>query len=410
MVSIGLRRSAGLGFGMRTTASAALLACMFSQTARADPVTDWNQRAFATMATLRVGETGLARTQAIMHTAMYEAASTQTPASDGGIAQQAAAHAAAHRVLTGLYPAQRASLDAVFDSTLKGLPDGAAKSDGLAAGEKAASAILAARQSDGYSSVVADTYRPVTSPGVYISTDLPVASQLGSIKPLALKSVSQFRPGPPPKLVTTLWARDYNETMSLGDIVSRTRSEWQTETARFWAKSSGVTAWNMVARSLAAAKPLPLVESARLFMNLNVASFDAYLAVFEAKYFYGFWRPITAIRNGDIDGNPATERVASWLPLITTPMFPEYPCAHCIIAGAAGAVLKGTFGSGAVPEFVLETPEMPGVARKYTAIQQVQDEEGMSRIYAGVHFRNSIEVADDMGRRIGEFVLTKYLH
>jgi hypothetical protein len=392
------------------TVSAALLACMFSQTARADPVTDWNQQAFATMAALRVGETGLARTQAIMHTAIYEAASAQTSASDGGIAQQAAAHAAAHRVLTGLYPAQTASLDAVFDSTLKGLPEGTAKSEGLAAGEKAASAILAARQSDGYSSVVADTYRPVTSPGVYITTDLPVASLLGSIKPLALKSVSQFRPGPPPKLITALWARDYNETMSLGDIVSRTRTEWQTETARFWAKSSGVAAWNMVARSLVAAKPLPLVERARLFMNLNVASFDAYLAVFEAKYFYGFWRPITAIRNGDIDGNPATERVASWLPLITTPMFPEYPCAHCIIAGAAGAVLKGTFGPGAVPEFVLETPEMPGVTRKYTAIQQVQDEEGMSRIWAGVHFRNSIEVADDMGRRIGEFVQTKYLH
>jgi hypothetical protein len=236
-----------------------------------------------------------------------------------------------------------------------------------------------------------------------------VASQLSIIKPLALTSVSQFRPGPPPKLDSATWARDYNETMLLGGMSSTKRTPWQSETARFWSKLSGMSAWNQAACSLVASRPLPLIENARLFMNLNVASFDSYLAVFEAKFYYAFWRPITAIRNGDIDGNEATERDASWLPLISTPMFPEYPCAHCIIAGAASVVLKNAFGSGTVPEFVLETPEMPRVTRKYLSIQQLEDEVDMARIWGGLHFRNSAEVAEDMGKRIGDFVLTSYL-
>jgi hypothetical protein len=375
----------------------------------ADVVTDWNERAFATMAAMRVGETGQARTLAMMHTALYEGVRAATKAGVSVVSQQAAAHAAAHRILAGLYPAQSAELDSAFDATLKSLPEGAPRSTGVAAGEKAAVAMLGLRKADGYDSVVPDNYRPVTSPGVYITTELPVASQLSIIKPLALTSVSQFRPGPPPKLDSATWARDYNETMLLGGMSSTKRTPWQSETARFWSKLSGMSAWNQAACSLVASRPLPLIENARLFMNLNVASFDSYLAVFEAKFYYAFWRPITAIRNGDIDGNEATERDASWLPLISTPMFPEYPCAHCIIAGAASVVLKNAFGSGTVPEFVLETPEMPRVTRKYLSIQQLEDEVDMARIWGGLHFRNSAEVAEDMGKRIGDFVLTSYL-
>ena len=386
-----------------------LLGCLVAHTSFCDVVTEWNERAISTMTALGVGETGQARTLALMHTAVFQAVSTGDQAEDVGTAQLTAVHSAAHRILVDLYPSQTARLDAPFSDALKSLPDGAAKSSGLATGEKAASAILASRRSDGYSAVVPDVYRPVTAPGVYITTDLPVASQLSSIKPLALERVSQFRPGPPPKLTSSLWARDYNETRELGGTVSTKRTAWQAETARFWAKSSGVGAWNQAARILVAARPLVLVESARLFMNLNVASFDSYLAVFEAKYHYAFWRPITAIRNGDIDDNPATDRDAAWLPLITTPMFPEYPCAHCIIAGAAGTILKQAFGADDTVEIVLTTPEMPGVTRKYSSVQQIENEEDMARIWAGVHFRNSNEVAGRMGAQIANFVLAHYL-
>lgn len=136
---------------------------------------------------------------------------------------------------------------------------------------------------------------------------------------------------------------------------------------------------------------------------------DALLAVYEAKYEHGLWRPITAIRNGDRDGNDATERDAGWTPLIETPLHPEYPCAHCVLDGAGGAVLKSAFGSGTVPEFTLTYAAMPGVVRKYTSIQQLEDEVAMARIWGGVHFRNSNEVGNALGVKVGDYVLQNYL-
>ena len=166
---------------------------------------------------------------------------------------------------------------------------------------------------------------------------------------------------------------------------------------------------NEAARALLAGKPLPLHESARLFAHLNIAIFDAYLAIFDAKYQYGFWRPVTAIRNGDHDGNDVTARDAGWTPLITTPLHPEYPCAHCVVDGAAGVVAKSVFGNGTVPEFTVTFAEMPGVMRKYTSIQQLEDEVSMARIWGGVHYRNSNEVGHALGKQVGEYVLSSQL-
>ena len=153
-----------------------------------------------------------------------------------------------------------------------------------------------------------------------------------------------------------------------------------SETGRFWVLS-GAFAWNEAARELLVNKPLTLAESARLFAHINIALADAFLAIFAAKYHYGFWRPITAIRNGDRDGNNATERDPGWTPLIATPLHPEYPCAHCVCDGAAGAVLKSVFGTGNLPEFTLTYAAMSGVTRKYTSIQQLEDEVAMARIW-----------------------------
>lgn len=392
---------------LRFALSPFLIAALLPVTARADIVTDWNERAFVTMTAARVvGGQGQARTLAMMHTAMFDAINATTQPNASSASPEVAAHAAARRVLVELYPTQNAGLDAAFEMVMSKLPDGASKSAGIAAGEKAAAAMLAERKADGFNAP--DTYRPATSPGVYITTALPILSHVAGIKPFALQSVSQFRPGPPPKLDSALYARDYNETKELGAANSAKRTAWQTETARFW-EIPGTPAWNQAARSLIASRPLPLADSARLFMALNVASFDAYMAILDAKYHYGFWRPITAIRNGDRDGNDATERDAAWLPAITTPLHPEYPCSHCVVDGAAGVVMKSVFGSGAVPEFTLTYAAMPGVTRKYSTIQQLEDEVSMARIWGGVHYRNSNEVGHKIGKQVGEYVLKNYL-
>jgi hypothetical protein len=397
--------------------SALFTLTLVSSKVQADIVADWNGKAGDTMVAQGVTSgVGPARTLAMMHAAMFNAVNAvgkryalymvTTVPDAAGASPEAAAHAAARRVLADLYPKQKPALDAAFDAAIAKLPDGAAKVSGILAGEAAAVAMLANRKTDGFDS--ADTYRPVTSPGVYVVTPLPVMSHVAGVKPFALQSVSQFRPGPPPALDSPQWARDYNETKELGAAKSTKRTAWQTETGRFWVLS-GALAWNEAARELLASKPLPLTESARLFAHLNIALTDAFLAIFDAKYHYSFWRPITAIRNGDRDGNDATERDAGWTPLINTPMHPEYPCAHCVCDGAAGAVLKSVFGTGTLPEFTLTYAAMPGVTRKYTSIQQLEDEVAMARIWGGVHYRTSNEVGNAIGRKVGEYVLKNYL-
>jgi hypothetical protein len=270
-------------------------------------------------------------------------------------------------------------------------------------GERAAARVLAQRKHDGALGGL-DTYRPYTAPGTYVPTGLPVISNIALRKPFALRSTSQFRPGPPPSLTGATWARDFNETKDWSAIDSTRRSAWQTETARCW-EQLGTPAWNQVARTLAAGRSMPLKDSARVFALVNVAMFDAYLAVFDAKYHYQFWRPITAIRNGDQDGNDATDRVPSWRPLVDTPPHPEYPCAHCAADGAAGAVLASVFGAGPLPPFTLTFPAMPGVTRTYTSIGQMQQEIAMARIWGGVHYRTSNDVGEALGTAVGQYVL-----
>lgn len=372
--------------------------------ALADIVSDWNERAFMTMTGARVsGGAPQARTAAILHKAMFDAIQT-AQASANGASAEAAAHAAARRVLADLYPAQKAGIEAAYETAQAKLPNSTAKAAGIEFGEKAASSFLTECQTDGFATP--ETYRPNNVPGTYIPTASMVMSHAAGIKPFALQSVSQFRPGPPPTLDSALWARDYNEVKELGGVKSSKRTAWQTETARFW-EITGAEAWNQAARALLAGKPLPLSDSARFFMTLNFANSDASLAVFDAKYHYQFWRPITAIRNGDRDGNDATERDAGWLPAISTPMHPEYPCAHCVQDGAAGVVLKSMFGAGPVPEFTLTYAAMPGVTRKYSSISQLEEEVSMARLWGGVHFRNSNEVGYALGKRVGEFILKK---
>jgi hypothetical protein len=222
-----------------------------------------------------------------------------------------------------------------------------------------------------------------------------------------MASAEQFRPGPPPSLASETWARDFNEVKALGAKNSTQRTAQQSDIARFW-EATGPAIYFPVARSVANAPGREAAQNARLLATVGVAMDDALTAVMDAKYQYSFWRPITAIRNGDTDGNEATDRSSSWMPFIDTPMHPEYPCAHCILAGSVGAVLKEEVGAGPLPTLTTTSVTANGAARSWTRIEDFVQEVANARIYDGVHFRTSTEVGTDMGRKIGALAAGKF--
>jgi hypothetical protein len=282
---------------------------------------------------------------------------------------------------------------------MRPLVDGPAKADGVTVGEQAAAAILASRVDDG--AAAPDTYRPRTAIGVYVPTTLPAVPHWGKRRPWVMTSGDQFRPGPPPSLTSDTWTRDYNEVKAFGASDSTQRTPEQTVIARFWEATGPAIYWP-VARSVAAAPGRDVTENARLLAVAGMAMDDALIAVFDAKYAYDLWRPITAIRNGDLDGNDATTRDPGWTPLIDTPMHPEYPCAHCIVSGALGAVLEAEIAAGPVPNLSSASPTAANAVRTWTSVSDFMQEVAVARIYDGVHYRNSTEVGTTMGKRIGE--------
>ena len=393
-------------------AAASLLA---GPMATADVITDWN----ATAADITVGS-GLPtppanRMMAMVQTAVYEAVNAITKRYPGdritlnaapGASVDAAVAAANRAMLSRLVPAQQAAIDKAYASALAAIPDSAAKTAGITVGEQAAAAVLAWRADDG--AVAPEQYRPATTAGVYVPTQMPAAPHWPNRKPWVMTSPDQFRPGPPPALTSAVWARDYNEIKAVGGKNSTTRTAAQTEIARFW-ETTAPTIYYPLARSVANMPGRDVTQNARLLALTGEAMDDALIAVFDAKYRYNFWRPVTAIRNGDIDGNDATEREVSWLPFIDTPMHPEYPCAHCIVSGAVGAVLAAEIGTGAVPTLSTTSPTAPGVIRSWTKIDDFVLEVANARIYDGVHYRSSTEVGTAMGKKIGALVAAKAL-
>jgi hypothetical protein len=325
----------------------------------------------------------------------------QLPA-DADTSREAAAAAAAGTVLAGINPRGRDEMKAVLANYLETIPDSPAKAAGIKLGEAVAAKVLEARADDG--ARAPDTYRPRTTPGVYVPTVATWAPQWPSVKPFALTSASQFRPAPPIGLNSARWATDYNEMRELGSLASTRRSAKQTEDARFWLAVDGRVYYPVI-RKIAEAKQLSVIDCARLYALTAVAREDALIAVFDAKYHYEFWRPVTAIRNGDIDDNRATERDAAWQPIDQTPMHPEYPCAHCIASASLACVVQTVFGSADIPEVSITSPTAPGVTHRWTNLRAFVDEVSEARIWAGFHWRFSTEVGRDMGYRIGEYVV-----
>jgi hypothetical protein len=319
--------------------------------------------------------------------------------------KEAAAASAAYDILVALYPDQKADLDATLAASLSGIAETEAKSKGIELGKKAAAGIIALRAND--SSDKTENYRPYTTPGIYVPTTLPIESTSPALTPWVMGTGSQFRPGPPPALSSETWTRDLNEIREIGSRNSSRRTAEQTNIGRFWFQT-GPRTYNPIVKQIALARKMDVVDCARLFALSSIAGVDAFIAVFDAKYIYNLWRPVTAIRNADLTSNAATPRDESWTPLGVTPMHPEYPCAHCIVAAAISTVLQSVAGDE-VDAISLTSPTAPGVTRKWTRLQDYSDEVSNARIYAGFHYRFSTEVGKDMGKKIGQLTVATQL-
>lgn len=403
--------------------TAALLMTTLGAPASADVVTDWNAAALAAIRTARTPPPIASRALAILHVSIYDAINgisrthrqyfVRSAAPDGA-SRKAAAAAAAHRVLIALFPAGSADFDALLASTLSTVRSDRRRDSGIAWGASVADQILASRANDGSDKVV-----PAPSgsgPGFWVPTPPAFAPYLlpqwGMVEPFGMRSSDQFRPGGPPRLGSATWAADYNEVKALGAAVGSSRTEDQSQIAQFWADGSGTETppghWNHIAQDVAAMIGSSLAENARLFALLNIAMADAGIAAWDAKYTYNNWRPVTAIRAGDTDGNPATQADPAWSSFIATPPFPDYVSGHSTFSAAAAGVLALFYGRDGIA-FVTGSDAMPGVSRSFPSFSAAAAEAALSRIYGGIHFRFASQDGLTAGSRIGRWTFRNYL-
>ena len=404
-------QAAGWTWGLSLT----LVGCVsfgYVSAARADVVTEWNQHV------ITIGGPQIQRTLAMVHIAMFDAINAidprytpylTLPAPTPGASGEAAAASAARGVLVRLFPAQQAALDGFLAASLATVPDGPAESAGVAFGDLVAKAIYDARQSDNILAA-GPPYVPGSAPGTYQLTTpgppQPVNTNAPNWRPFALQSASQFRPNGPDALKSARYARDVAEVQLRGAVAGSTRTadedviaRWHTEQAQFQ--------FNRIARVETPIDGRSLIEHAWLFALLNIALADATTSVFEAKYAFNSWRPVTAIQNADIDGNPDTFADPTWAPFLPTPPHPEYPAAHGVVQGAGARVMKAYFG----PQYSFSTtaPAVPGAVRMYADFDSYTDEGALARILGGMHFRTSIEEGRRQGNLVGNWVIDNYL-
>lgn len=360
------------------------------------------------------------RNFAILHAAMYDAITNIEPhfhpylvhlsEAHRSASTLAAADAAAHDVLVSLYPAFRASLDTELQQDLALLPADDRTNDGVTVGQAVSALVLAIRANDG-ANITPPAYVPGTQPGDYQLTPpnfaAPDFTQWPQVVPFALARADQFRPDVPPGLTSADYTKVFDEVKALGFISSTTRTAEQTQIGTFW-NGNIQDFWNEIAQTAALNHHLDLENSARLFALLNISLADTTIAFFEAKYTYNFWRPVTAIQLAATDGNPETEPNPTWLPLPTkTAPDPSYPGAHSAISKAGATVLAFYFGNTFT--FDVTSESLAGVTRHFTSFSAAAEEAGLSRIYAGQHFRSDHVAGKHLGERVAEFVETSIL-
>ena len=380
-------------------------------------VIEWNRTLLTIVRTPGAQPASIHSTRnfAILHAAIYDAVNNinptfgpylvRLPDVPRNASEIAAADEAAHDVLVFLYPAFQVSLDTELQQDLGQIPDNEKKTQGIAVGQAVASQLLAARSADG-ANVIPPPYIAGNQPGDYQLTPPNFASadftQWPQVTPLALARADEFRPGPPPALAGNLYTEAFNEVKSLGFINSTTRTAEQTEIGQFW-NGNIQDFWNEIGQTAALQRHLNLENSARLFALLNISLADTAIAFFEAKYTYNFWRPVTAIRLADTDGNPQTEPNPTWLPLSTkTAPDPSYPGAHSAISKAGATVLSFYFGDRFT--FDVTSESLAGVTRHFTSFSAAAEEAGLSRIYAGQHFRTDHTAGKDLGGQVAESI------
>lgn len=378
----------------------------------ADMVTDWT--AIATTAVVTRGAPAGAVDFAIVHAAIYDAVTAidgrhhiymiDPASSTRGASPEAAAAAAAHRTLVGLFPAQAITLDAAYAASLATLADGAAKNKGIAVGEEVAAGILALRANDGRNAVVPYVFG--SGPGVYQRTPPPfppnpINTFLPQVTPMVLLSPWQFRAYGPPGLTSARYTRDFEEVRTYGSMNSTVRTDEQSEIARFHTENPNQF-WGRNLGQFVASRNLGTARSARLMAMLAFAQADASIACFDAKYHYNSWRPVTAITQADTDGNQATTLDPSWVAFVPTPPHPEYPAAHGCVTGAIAETIREYFDTKRVKlEF---NSTVTGTTHVYRSTDELLAEVINARTYGGMHFRNSSEHGASLGKAVARWM------
>ena len=389
-----------------------------------NPVLQWNRALLVIVRTPGAQPATIhpTRSFAIMHAAIYDAVNAidKTHKSyfvnlrgvSQSASQDAAAAAAAHEVLVGLYPQFQAMLDAQLQQSLAQIPDGAHKADGIILGQIAADGILALRSNDG-SNAPPIPYVFGSAPGDYQSTppnfpQQPQFTHWSHVTPFALERADQFRPGPPPDLTSERYATVFNQVKSLGIANSTAATADQALTGRFW-NGAIQNYWNEITQTVAMERNLTTAQSARLFALLNLTFADGVIAFYDAKYVYNFWRPVTAIRAADTDNNPETLADPNWVPQSTnTAPDPSYPGAHAVISAAAASVLISFFDSDHF-DLTVTSEVLEGVTRSFTRLSAAEEEATLSRIFAGQHFRSDLTAGQRLGRNVADFVVDNFL-
>ena len=402
----------------------ALLVCSPIAARAADVVLSWNEIAVTTMVSQGASPFAQARFMAITQLAVFEAVNAitgdyrpylGTVAAPAHASADAAAVAAAYAVLKNYFPAAP-NLDSQYAASLAAIPDGLAKSRGIATGQAAAAQMIAVRLNDG-SSPPQFSQPASTDPGVWqLTPSCPAAGgvnfQWQNITPFGVPStpgskawIAQFALAPPPALTSKRYARDFNEVKRVGNMSSSLadRPQDRADVARFYAASSPAYVFNLAARQVAAAEGSSMSKNARVLALLNMASNDALVASFWTKYHYNFWRPETAIHEGSVDGNVGTEGDITYAPYILTPCFPSYPSNHGSGSNSASEVLIRAFGAGG-HAITMSNAAVAGLVFHYTRFDQITDDISDARVFGGIHFRFDQEGGAELGRGIGTYV------
>jgi hypothetical protein len=387
-----------------------------------NPVIEWNRTLLVIVRTpgAQPATVHSTRSFAILHTAIFDAVNAidrtyvpyavKLPHVPRTASIQAAADEAAHDVLAFLYPTFASALDTELQQDLDSIPDSLNKTEGIAIGEAVATAILGLRNDDG-SAATLPPFSPTNQPGSYQLTPPNFAPadfiQWSRVTPFAIASARDFLPVPPPELTSERYGQSFDEAKSLGLITSTTRTPDQTQIGKFW-NGNIQDFWNEIAQTAALEHQLGIVRSAHLFALLNISMADTVIAFYEAKYTYDLWRPVTAIQMAGTDNNPQTEPDTTWIPLSTkTAPDPSYPGAHSAISTGAGWVLRTELGDQINLDVTSES--LPGVTRHFDSFSGAAVEAGLSRIYAGQHFRFDHEAGQHLGERVAHSILRSTL-